>query len=48
MKIYREIQQFGGNEEESSRPNDLVPRLLNGWREVGDINWVVGDIHCAN
>lgn len=48
MEVYREVKKFGGNEEESGCFDDFMPHPLDCWRDVGDMDWWVGDIHLGN
>lgn len=38
MEIHSEIQELGGDEQQRRGPDDLVAGLLDGGREIGDIN----------
>lgn len=48
MEIYREVKEFGWNEEESCSFEDILAHSLDFWRNVCDVDWWIGDIHLGD
>jgi len=48
MEVYREVEEFGRNEEESSSLGDFMAHLLHRRRDVCDVERRIGDIHLGD
>lgn len=48
MEIYREVEEFGGNQEDSGSFDDFVTHLLHHRRDIRNVERRIGDIHLGD
>jgi hypothetical protein len=48
VEVYREVEEFGGNEQEHCSFEDIMAHSLDFRGNVRDVDWWIGDIHLGD